>query len=334
MSIHAMSWAWKQTLPPTEKFILIALCDHANDDDYTCWPSLNYLENKTGFSRPTIWKAIDRLVNNGFLARIGYHGKSGSTLYEVKINATTILSEKQKPEKQHHEYSSGSSLPSQHTDIALELTQQVHYEGPSKIPKPKNELTEQIHHVFEFWKSVMDHPKAILDDKRLKIINKALKLGYTGKDLMEAIFGCTLSKHHMGENDRQTIYDSIELIFRDAGHIDKFIKLTTDFFDKEKQRIEKHPYKAALKNMIELRRNDPEGYHNNLGNAIMWHGIKESDMPPLGPKDIKYQIWLKENDGKIINHSEQKVPELDFISPMLAKSIAARKRREANNELS
>lgn len=86
LSIAAIAWSWKQDLRPTEKFILVAISDHANDEDFTCWPSLTHLETKTGYNRTTIWRAIDRLVNSGLLSRVGEH-KSGSTLYKVMIGA-------------------------------------------------------------------------------------------------------------------------------------------------------------------------------------------------------------------------------------------------------
>ena len=84
MSITAMAWAWKQPLPSTEKFILLALSDHANDEDYTCWPSLKHLMRKTGFSRPTVWKTIDRLIALGIVARVG-ESAAGSTKYRVEV---------------------------------------------------------------------------------------------------------------------------------------------------------------------------------------------------------------------------------------------------------
>lgn len=79
-----MTWGWKQKVPPTQKFILIALCDHANDEDFTCWPSLRHLERKTGFNRTTIWRTIDQLIAAGGLDRVGTH-PSGSTIYKVMV---------------------------------------------------------------------------------------------------------------------------------------------------------------------------------------------------------------------------------------------------------
>ena len=85
-----MAWAWKQPLPPTDKFILLALADHANDEDYTCWPSLKHLTKKTGFSRPTVWKTVDRLIALGIVARVG-ESASGSTRYQILVGKALTL---------------------------------------------------------------------------------------------------------------------------------------------------------------------------------------------------------------------------------------------------
>jgi hypothetical protein len=84
LSVAAMSWAWKQVLPAIDKYVLVALSDHANDEDFTCWPSLTHLQRKTGLSRPTIWKTIDRLEKYNAVIRLGVHA-SGSTIYRVSI---------------------------------------------------------------------------------------------------------------------------------------------------------------------------------------------------------------------------------------------------------
>lgn len=79
--------------------------------------------------------------------------------------------------------------------------------------------------VFAHWKSVLNHPKAKLDKKRKKLINDALKL-FEVEELKKAIDGCRLSDFHMGENDRDTIYDAVSVIFgKGAEQIEKFIDL-------------------------------------------------------------------------------------------------------------
>lgn len=79
--------------------------------------------------------------------------------------------------------------------------------------------------VFSYWQVKRNHPQAKLDAKRLKAIKARLADGYTVGELCEAIDGCCLSPHHMGQNDTRTVYDDIELICRDGPRVDKFIKL-------------------------------------------------------------------------------------------------------------
>lgn len=75
--------------------------------------------------------------------------------------------------------------------------------------------------VFDHWRSVMDHPRAVLDQKRKKKIADALKK-YPVDFLKQAIDGCKLSPYHMGQNDKGTVYDDLELILRDTAKIERF----------------------------------------------------------------------------------------------------------------
>lgn len=81
--------------------------------------------------------------------------------------------------------------------------------------------------VFEHWQRVHNHLRSSLDSKRQKLIKAALAKGYSIDDLKRAIDGCKASPYHQGDNDHKTVYDSIELILRDAGHIDMFIAKAT-----------------------------------------------------------------------------------------------------------
>jgi len=82
--------------------------------------------------------------------------------------------------------------------------------------------------VFNCWRDVLGHKRANLDAKRKKEIRTALSLGYSSDELQQAIIGCSKSDFHMGVNDRGQKYDSINLIFRDADQIDKFIMIATN----------------------------------------------------------------------------------------------------------
>lgn len=84
--------------------------------------------------------------------------------------------------------------------------------------------TESISRIFAHWQTVMNHPRAHLDDKRMKIIRNALKTGYAEPDLIQAIDGCAKTAHNMGQNDAGTPYDGLHIIFKDADNIDRFLK--------------------------------------------------------------------------------------------------------------
>lgn len=84
-------------------------------------------------------------------------------------------------------------------------------------------MNAEIEAVFNRWKTTMGHARARLDPKRAKAIRGMLMVGYTVEDLELAIFGCSVSAFHQGQNDRSQRYDDIALICRDAEHVDKFI---------------------------------------------------------------------------------------------------------------
>lgn len=94
----------------------------------------------------------------------------------------------------------------------------------SPPPKGTPPLTQksQVVEVFEFWQEVMTHPRAKLDQKRDRIIRVAMKAGYSVQDLKQAITGCSLTAHNMGQNDRGEKYDGLHVILR-PENIDRFM---------------------------------------------------------------------------------------------------------------
>lgn len=88
MSVRMISWAFQQKLSPTEKLVLIALADHANDEDFTCWPSLTHLVKKTSLCRKSVWKAIDKLVEKGYVKRVDDPSKRSTTYFLIGAHVT------------------------------------------------------------------------------------------------------------------------------------------------------------------------------------------------------------------------------------------------------
>lgn len=77
--------------------------------------------------------------------------------------------------------------------------------------------------VFSHWQSVMNHQKAVFNDKVEKLIKMRLAEGFTVDNLLDAIDGCARSPHNMGVNKRKTRYDGLDLILRDGEHTNRFM---------------------------------------------------------------------------------------------------------------
>jgi len=98
---------------------------------------------------------------------------------------------------------------------------------PEEKKEPMSAEPTAVEFVFSHWQSVWGHATAKLDDKRRKVIKAALR-NYSEADLCQCISGYQNSPHHTGQNDRATVYDSIELFLRDSKHIDAGLKFYTD----------------------------------------------------------------------------------------------------------
>ena len=57
--------------------VYAAIARHADNDTGECWPSLSTLCEMTGWTRPTVKRAIKRLVDGGALAVVTRHTDAG-----------------------------------------------------------------------------------------------------------------------------------------------------------------------------------------------------------------------------------------------------------------
>lgn len=81
--------------------------------------------------------------------------------------------------------------------------------------------------VFETWKAATGKVKARLDEKRARRIRWALD-NFPLEDVVDAVQGWRHSAHHRGENERNTKYNDLELLLRDATHLERFRDLQRD----------------------------------------------------------------------------------------------------------
>jgi len=92
-----------------------------------------------------------------------------------------------------------------------------------ELKNVKNDKKKEIDVIFFYWKERMNHPNAKLDSKRKSKIEARLKEGRSIEEFKKAIDGCKGSKWHMGENDKNKVFDDIELICRDAVKFEGFL---------------------------------------------------------------------------------------------------------------
>lgn len=158
------------------------------------------LSVKTGFPAAIFTTALDVLVSDkvGWVA-IEVNGKKGKS---ARV--------RQSPPE----------IPDVPADSSLE--------GKGKEEKGKERKGIDISpalEIFEFWKSVMDHPKAQLTPERKKKIEERLS-DSTSDEIKTAIRGCAASDFHMGrEPGKPSVFDDIELICRKRSKLEFFIAM-------------------------------------------------------------------------------------------------------------
>lgn len=89
MSVKASTWAWDQTVSGNAKLVLLALADHANDEG-DCWPGIDAIALKTGFSRSTVKRLIKLLSDDDYIIVQPYFdpetGRQTSNLYSLNFS--------------------------------------------------------------------------------------------------------------------------------------------------------------------------------------------------------------------------------------------------------
>jgi DNA-binding Lrp family transcriptional regulator len=71
MGNDALAWAWRQNLPATQKFVLVALADHTQEQEtgFECHPGQERIARMIGASRQTVNRAMAVLESDGYITR-------------------------------------------------------------------------------------------------------------------------------------------------------------------------------------------------------------------------------------------------------------------------
>jgi hypothetical protein len=78
MSVAHVTWAFKQKLPPTRKFVLVALADRCNKDTLRCDPCIETLMKDTCLGERAVRQALSDLCEAGILTRYRQRRRDGS----------------------------------------------------------------------------------------------------------------------------------------------------------------------------------------------------------------------------------------------------------------
>lgn len=82
MSVKVMGRVWDWELPHAEKFILVALADHADHDGGSIRPGVPTIAKKTGYNERTVRRIIQSLASLGCLVVVEER-EGKPTIYRV-----------------------------------------------------------------------------------------------------------------------------------------------------------------------------------------------------------------------------------------------------------
>lgn len=85
-----MTLAWAALLPHTDKLVLLALADNANDEGF-CWPSVTTLSVKCGLEVRSVSRVMERLETSGHLTRKERPGRSNTYVVHPRLKVTPDL---------------------------------------------------------------------------------------------------------------------------------------------------------------------------------------------------------------------------------------------------
>ena len=146
MAIKLMTLVWETNLPQTEKMVLLALADHANDDGI-CWPKQQQLTVRCSMSERTVRRVIGSLVETGFISKVRNYR---CTTY--RINKEALSNRSDLPVSAE---SNRSLWPVQPVTVAGSIiTVKNHHISPSQkttASARKNSKTISPHAWFSRW---------------------------------------------------------------------------------------------------------------------------------------------------------------------------------------
>lgn len=149
MSNTLRELAWQTNLPPMERFILVAMADHANAEG-VAWPSVSRLSRRTGANERTIYRAMKVLKDGGHISQLSAAQAQMSTRYRVhpclSVTPDTVspLTESQRPLTDSHPTPDTVSVDPCHSVTQTVIEPPLNLQEPEPLAaKPKKAKAQQ-----------------------------------------------------------------------------------------------------------------------------------------------------------------------------------------------
>jgi len=226
MHVHYMCIAWQQTPP----------CTLPLDEEIL----------RKWVGNPSDWERLKKQVFMSWEIVDGRYFQKG--LYEQWLKQQRFTeSRKKNAEARWSKTGDDASALRNQCESHVNVIVNKEVINKDKSEKQTTKKSGPVEEVFKHWQEKLNHPTAALDAKRRALINKALE-GYSVENLKLAIEGCSRSQWHMGKNENNTRYDKLNLILRDADHIDSFIKCAKGNSGYVPPVIQQPPRKVVIQN--------------------------------------------------------------------------------------
>lgn len=159
MSMSLYRLARSITLPPTEKAILITLCDRMNDQTKLCCPSYEQIAIDTGFERTTVNRTLKKLKDRGLIdwqrvRRQGQFGFNAYIIHQVALSHAANCHEAEtKPTELHRVQS--PSCTEQLKPLNKPLEKPLYYNNANKKVETKTLTPSQKNFAINLTKKYM-----------------------------------------------------------------------------------------------------------------------------------------------------------------------------------
>lgn len=214
-----MAWVFDQAPVerPSDLCVLLVLADHARDDGAGAYPSIETIAHKSRLKRRAVLTSLQRLKSLGLIEAVG-RGPRQTVEYRLvmALGVQEMHGAQNAPVQDMHQGGAGNALVG---------VQDMHPNHPLTVNEPSVSVEQAarppIDVIWSSWKGSTGRYRSVLTRQRVDLIRRRLR-EYPVEDLVAAVRGWRHDPHNRGENDRHRPYNDIELILRDAAHIERF----------------------------------------------------------------------------------------------------------------